>query len=109
MRYFCLVLVMAIMLGCAPKTDFPEIETGINLADLYIEIHEQYLFTYSVVDSETQSFMRQNIAPRMNDAKRYIIMYNSAVAASEDPEMSRVEITRILRQIAFELTKIEGE
>ncbi len=103
--YILALVVLLAGCGSLPGTtsDHPAEEAGIRLSDAYEALHYNYQATYDNVSPEQREYMRENIAPGMNELKDKIVAYNEAVLLDgEAPERRRV----LLEQLRALSTKI---
>jgi hypothetical protein len=108
--YIIPALILLFLVGCAGfQSEHPELEAGMKLTDAYRTVHYQYQEVYSHVSPSTQSFMKSEIAPKMDQLKDNIILYNEAVLAGTAQPSERRVIFSQLRDLAQKLNKLEKE
>jgi len=104
-----LVPVLLVCFGCATtyQTPHPAIETGIYLTQLQMDLQAQYIELYPFLSESEQEFMRDEIAPMINNMKYRVNLYNEAVLVGERPQYTEAEIRMLARQISFKLLEVQ--
>lgn len=103
------VVAFLLLSGCAGYvTDHPEIERPLRLTEAYMDLYEQYEQIYTLTDDETRQYMRENVAPLMNETKDMLVDYNEIVlAGGSDMDKYRL-IVRKMRELSSKLSGVDN-
>ena len=95
-KIYLIPLLMVFLIGCAGMQQ-KKVDLAVNVNQKYQTLRQEYLDTYENSDEDVQSYMDEEVAPQLNDAREKIIRYNSMVLrGTGDREEKREVIIEIL-------------
>lgn len=96
-----MVMALVLLIGCATMGDNNQeraAQVGVQMTNYYQFVYDQATDAYVRGDENMREYMRQEVNPELNRAKRLLIAYLEAVAlwqstGEEPPEMINTEKT----------------
>ena len=113
-RLIGILVLVLLFTGCSlwkPQTEYPAIEAGLRMTQWQMDLQREYNEIYPFLTPDQQQYMKEEIAPLIDNAKYMIGAYNAAVLNDERPIYTETEIRMLLREVSFKLlsSKEKGE
>lgn len=115
MKRVSIVFVMTVTLllaGCAHfferGLDTAE-ERAIALMGQYQAVEDTYKTHYTYAGDTTREWMVENIAPKIDEARQYVIVYAQLVEEGAPDKEKRLAALRLLKEINQKLMEVEHE
>lgn len=93
-------VVLLIFLAACAQTQLAGLNLGVNVSKQYLDLRERYEQIYETSSSEMQEYMQTKIAPKFNEAREQILVYNDLILRGTDPGQQREVIIEILVEVS---------
>lgn len=85
------VVSMLAFSGCAHSPAESGRITAQAVSETYLDVRTDYLRQYEAAEPDVQEYMRSEIAPLINSAQRYVVLYSDAVVLLSQWESWRAD------------------
>ena len=102
------IILLLCLAACAAMDTTPS-ERALALTQQYQSMEDTYKSQYRAAYKQEREWLRQNVAPILDEARQVLQSYNSAVLSGDSATDERLELLRLLRQVNQRLLETDNE